>query len=162
MTGFFRLRRGALSAEGRFIPMILLILSNFLLKMRIHSLFLPYFNLGVLASLWLNKLHQSFFSDQNDRCSGQRRRSCGSAPERHRFLMLRLLASMAWIKLRTAEYRISNRRMTKGGIALRGVGAAASTSRRLRSIFLYNGQNTFLRSAFGGIFMIRYSIFIGQ
>jgi len=28
---FIRLRRGALSAEGRFIPMILLILSNFLL-----------------------------------------------------------------------------------------------------------------------------------
>jgi len=33
---FFRLRRGVLSAEGRFIPMIL---SNFLLKMRIHSYF---------------------------------------------------------------------------------------------------------------------------
>jgi hypothetical protein len=39
MTGYFRLRRGALTAEGRFIPMILLILSNFPLKMRIHSFF---------------------------------------------------------------------------------------------------------------------------
>jgi hypothetical protein len=39
LRDFFRLRRGALSAEGRSIPMILLILSNFLLKMRIHSYF---------------------------------------------------------------------------------------------------------------------------
>ncbi len=39
LQDYFRLRRGALSAEGRFIPMILLILSNFLLKMRIHSYF---------------------------------------------------------------------------------------------------------------------------
>jgi len=34
---FFRLRRGALSAEGRSIQMILLIPSNFLFKIRIHS-----------------------------------------------------------------------------------------------------------------------------
>jgi hypothetical protein len=57
LTGFFRLRRGVLSAEGRFIPMILLILSNFLLKMRIHSLFLPYFNLRFYT----------FFFDQTGR-----------------------------------------------------------------------------------------------
>jgi len=49
--------------------------------------------------------------------------------------MLRWLASIAWIKQRTVEYRISNRRITKGGIALRGVGAATPTSRRLREIF---------------------------
>jgi hypothetical protein len=45
--------------------MILSILSNFLLKMRIHSLFLPYFNL---------RFFLRFFSDQTGRCSGQRRR----------------------------------------------------------------------------------------
>jgi hypothetical protein len=52
LTGYFRLRRGALSAEGRFIPMILLILSNFLFKMRIHSLFLPYFNIRFFTFLF--------------------------------------------------------------------------------------------------------------
>ena len=36
LQDFFRLRRGAISAEGR---SILMILSNFLLKMRIHSYF---------------------------------------------------------------------------------------------------------------------------
>ncbi len=43
-----------------------------------------------------------------------------------------------WVKQRTAEYRISNRRITKDGIALRGVGAVASTSRRLRSVCWIN------------------------
>ena len=34
-----------------------------------------------------------------------------------RFVMIKLPASMAWIKQRTAEYRISNRKITKDGIA---------------------------------------------
>jgi len=34
-----------------------------------------------------------------------------------RFLLIKLPASMAWIKQRTAEYRISNRRISKGGFA---------------------------------------------
>jgi len=76
LTGFFRLRRGALSAEGRFIPMILLILSNFLLKMRIHSYFCR-----ILIFAFLR-----FFFDQTDRFFGQRRRlyepfdECGLRP----------------------------------------------------------------------------------
>ena len=57
LTGFIRLRRGALSAEGRFIPMILLILSNFLLKMRIHSYFCR-----ILIHVFLR-----FFFDQTGR-----------------------------------------------------------------------------------------------
>ena len=44
--------------------------------------------------------------------------------------MIRLAASMTWIKQRTAEYR-----MTNNGIALRGVGVRTPTSRRLREIF---------------------------
>ena len=39
MTGLFSPSEMSLSAEGRSIPMILLVLSNFLLKMRIHSYF---------------------------------------------------------------------------------------------------------------------------
>ena len=58
-----RLRRGALSAEGRSIPMILLILSNFLLKMRIHSYFCR-----ILIFAFFR-----FFFDQTDAC-GQRLR----------------------------------------------------------------------------------------
>jgi hypothetical protein len=45
--------------------------------------------------------------------------------------------------------------MTKGGIALRGVGAAASTSRRLRSVFLDKIDRI-------PSFDIQYSIFCGS
>ena len=72
---FFRLRRGALSAEGRFIPMILLILSNFLLKMRIHSYFCR-----ILIFAFLR-----FFYDQTGRFFGQRRRLYKTAPKWHSF-----------------------------------------------------------------------------
>jgi hypothetical protein len=41
-----------------------------------------------------------------------------TTPKWHVFSMLRLPVSMVWIKQRTAEYRISNRRITKGGIAV--------------------------------------------
>ena len=63
-------------------------------------------------------------------------------PKWHGFLMIKLAASMAWIKQRTAEYRISNRRISKDGFAA-------------LSLFL-NRQNTSLRHS---TFMIRYSIF---
>jgi hypothetical protein len=41
-------------------------------------------------------------------------------PKWHGFLMIKLaaLAAGGWAEQRTAEYRISNRRMPKGGIAL--------------------------------------------
>lgn len=39
LTGFFSPAAKSPSAEGRYIPMILLILSNLTLKMRIHSYF---------------------------------------------------------------------------------------------------------------------------
>ena len=60
-----------------------------------------------------------------------------TTPKWHGFLMIKLVAFQAsgWAEQRTAEYRISNRRISKDGFALRGVGAAASTSRRLRSVF---------------------------
>jgi len=60
---------------------------------------------------------QSFFLDQTGRCSGQRPRLYETTPKWHGLLMIRLPASMAWIKQRTAEYRISNRRITKAGFA---------------------------------------------
>jgi len=40
-----------------------------------------------------------------------------TTPKWHGFLMIKLAASMAWIKQRTAEYRISNRRISKDGFA---------------------------------------------
>ncbi|CAB1081440.1 hypothetical protein D1AOALGA4SA_9093 [Olavius algarvensis Delta 1 endosymbiont] len=56
----FALGEEPFSAEGRFIPMILLILSNFLLKIRIHS----YFCCILIVSIF----------DQTGRFSGQRQR----------------------------------------------------------------------------------------
>jgi hypothetical protein len=60
----------------------------------------------------------SFFIDQTGRFSGQRLRSYETTPKWNVFLVIRLAASMIWIKQRTAEYRISNRRISKGGFAL--------------------------------------------
>ena len=65
MTGFFRLRRGALSAKAVY-PMILLILSNFLLKTRIHSIFV----------VFLSSLFKVSFSIRLAVFSGQRRCAC--------------------------------------------------------------------------------------
>ena len=56
-----------------------------------------------------------------------------TTPKWHGLLMIRLPASMAWIKQRTAEYRISNRRIKKGGVAA------------LNLIDKKNRQNAFLR-----------------
>jgi hypothetical protein len=49
----------------------------------------------------------SFFFDQTGRFSGQRRRLYETTPKWHGFLIYRRVASMTWIKQRTAEYRIS-------------------------------------------------------
>jgi hypothetical protein len=48
---------------------------------------------------------------------GDVRYSYETTPKWHGFLMIRLAASMAFIKQRTAEYRISNRRISKDGFA---------------------------------------------
>jgi hypothetical protein len=71
-------------------------------------------------------------------------RSCETTPKWHGFLMIKLAAQAASgrAEQRTAEYRISNRRISKDGFAA-------------LSLFL-NRQNTSLRHS---IFMIRYSIF---
>jgi hypothetical protein len=75
---------------------------------------------------------------------GQRRRSCETTPKWHGFLMIKLAAQAASgrAEQRTAEYRISNRRISKDGFAA-------------LSLFL-NRQNTSLRHS---IFIIRYSLF---
>ena len=58
-----------------------------------------------------------FLIDQTGRFFGQRRRLYEITPKWHGCLIVRLAAAMAWIKQRTAEYRISNRKITKDGIA---------------------------------------------
>ena len=74
-----------------------------------------------------------------------------TSPKWHGLLMIRLVALAVGSRTeqRTAEYRLS-----KCGIALRGVGVRTSTSRRLRSIF-------FLKIDRIHSFDIRYSLFQG-
>ena len=55
---------------------------------------------------------------------------------------------------RTAEYRIS-----KGGFALRGVGATTPTSRRLRSVIFYKIDRIPYFEIRNSKFIIRYSLF---
>ena len=71
---FFRLQRGALSAEGRFILMIPLVLSNFLFKDENPFLFCRVLIFVIRHSLFVI-LFKSFFSDQIGRLFGGRRRS---------------------------------------------------------------------------------------